>query len=107
MLEDPVSGTVSTTETIEGTIAEYSCILGHVLSSDAPRVCERNANQLLGNWSNVEPTCDSKPRVSMVTIVTGLNILTQSVYQIHCVPVVFSSTQRYMYTLYNCAGESK
>ena len=66
MLEDPVNGTVSTTETIEGTVAEYSCILGHVLSSDAPRVCERNANQLLGSWSNVEPTCDSKPPVIQI-----------------------------------------
>ena len=59
-LPDPMNGVVSTTDTLEGTVAGYSCILGYVLDEDVTRVCQRNPDTLLGIWSGTEPECMSK-----------------------------------------------
>ena len=60
ILEVPANGTVNTTETIEGTVVEFSCNFGYVISNDDVIVCQQNPNQLPGDWSSEEPTCNSK-----------------------------------------------
>ena len=60
LLLDPMNGAVNTTDTLEGTVAGYSCMQGYILSGDETRVCQRNTNTLLGVWSGTEPTCMSR-----------------------------------------------
>ena len=63
MLEAPISGSLSTTETIQDTVVTFSCILGYVLSDEEPLVCLQNPAQIPGVWSADESTCSSKPQV--------------------------------------------
>ena len=60
LLLDPLNGAINTTATLEGTVVGYSCIQGYILDDDETRVCQRNAETLLGVWSGVEPSCISK-----------------------------------------------
>ena len=60
LLLDPMNGTVNTTDTLEGTVAGYSCMQGYILIGNESRVCQRNVDTLLGVWSGTEPTCISK-----------------------------------------------
>ena len=60
LLLDPLNGDVNTTATLECTVAGYSCIQGYILYGDETRVCQRNAETLLGIWSGEEPSCISK-----------------------------------------------
>ena len=57
LLLDPMNGAVNTTDTLEGSVAGYSCMQGYILSGDETRVCQRNTNTLLGVWSGTEPIC--------------------------------------------------
>ena len=46
-----------TVESLENTIAGYSCITGYEIVGDETRVCERNPNTIPGMWSGSEPVC--------------------------------------------------
>ena len=52
-LNDPVNGEVTVQETTLGSIAEYSCSQGYVLSNEEDRTCQPN-----GKWSGDEPICE-------------------------------------------------
>ncbi len=53
-LTDPTNGMVDVLNNNFGTVANYSCDTGYMLTGDVIRVCEVN-----GDWSGSEPTCDS------------------------------------------------
>ena len=42
--------------TLQGSVATYTCNVGHELSGDATRTCQ----SLTGAWSGTEPTCNRK-----------------------------------------------
>ena len=52
-LNDPLFGTVSYSGMEPGTVAEYSCNPGYLLSGDRTRTCLDP-----GMWSGNEPTCE-------------------------------------------------
>ena len=60
VLTDLQFGAVNTTDTLENTVAGYSCIQGFILDGDETRVCQRNADTVTGVWSGAEPTCMSR-----------------------------------------------
>ena len=60
LLRSPMNGAVNTTDTLEGTVAGYSCMQGYILSGDETRVCQLNTNTVLGVWSGTEPICISR-----------------------------------------------
>ena len=53
-LSDPTNGMVSVPNNNFGTVANYMCNTGYMLTGDVIRVCEVN-----GDWSGTASTCDS------------------------------------------------
>ena len=51
-LGDPLNGSVKYVDTLEDSIANYSCDLGFRLKDDSPRICQSNAI-----WSGAVPNC--------------------------------------------------
>ena len=54
-LTAPSNGQVSLTTTTFGSVAMYTCEEGYLVMGSAMRQCQAN-----GNWSEEEPTCESK-----------------------------------------------
>ena len=50
--------------TLQGSVATYTCSVGHELSGNATRTCQ----SLTGAWSGAEPTCNRKSAILMVAI---------------------------------------
>ena len=53
-LTNPDNGMVNVLNNNFGTVANYTCNTGYMLTGDVIRVCEVN-----GDWSGTAPTCDS------------------------------------------------
>ena len=53
VLSDIRYGSVQYNNTLEGTIASYSCQTGYTVSDTAHRLCQDN-----GQWSGAEAVCD-------------------------------------------------
>ncbi len=53
-LTDPDNGMVNVLNNNFGTVANYTCNTGYMLTGDVIRVCE-----VTGDWSGTAPTCDS------------------------------------------------
>ena len=59
-LNNITNGAVNVTdESLETTVAGYSCVTGYEIDGDETRVCERNVDAIPGMWSGLEPMCRS------------------------------------------------
>ena len=68
ILENPVNGTVSVTETTTSSTASYSCSgSNYVLMGDAVRTCQAD-----GMWSGSAPTCGEQVIGKTVCCFCGL-----------------------------------
>ena len=59
-LNNIANGDVNVTdESLENTVAGYSCVTGYEIVGDETRVCDRNPDAIPGMWSGSEPMCRS------------------------------------------------
>ena len=59
LLLNPVNGKVTSTKTTIGSVANYSCDSGFVLTGFSSRICEVNAS-----WSGNAPVCEGELSVN-------------------------------------------
>ena len=95
VLDHPKNGFVSSSSTVDGGTATYSCKLGFVLEGEDTHTCTS-----AGNWSGTEPTCRSACVCEAVRF--GCNVMMVLVLQrtAHCCNLCSASTEVQAFTVY-------
>lgn len=70
LLMDPVFGEVNITDTIFGSVANYSCQRGYNINGTSMRLCEGN-----GQWTDQMPQCIRKTISSILELLLTVIII--------------------------------